>query len=48
MADTNYVKYNTRIQLKYDTWENWRSVSDSFTPLAGEICIVEIPTPVEG
>lgn len=46
MAETtNYVKYNTRIQLKYDTWANWNkeSFATTFIPLAGEVCIVEIP-----
>lgn len=46
MAETNtpqYVKYNTRIQLKYDSWANWYKIQETFTPLAGEICIVEVP-----
>ncbi len=33
----------TRIQLKYDTLENWNSVADTFIPKKGEICFVEIP-----
>jgi len=37
---------NTRIQLKYDTLNNWiasAQTNPSFHPLKGEICIVEIP-----
>ena len=34
----------TRIKLKYDTLENWQLVADTFTPLAGEVCICEVPT----
>ena len=33
----------TRIQLKYDVWAEWEKVKNSFTPKAGEVCIVEIP-----
>lgn len=39
----NIAKFNTRIQLKFDTWENWQTVSESFIPLKGEMCICEIP-----
>ena len=35
---------NTRIQLKYDTLANWQKVQTTFKPLAGEICIAEVPT----
>lgn len=34
----------TRLQLKHDTYANWMAVQDTFKPLAGEICIVEIPS----
>jgi len=37
---------NTRIQLKYDTLNNWiasAQTNPSFKPLKGEVCIVEIP-----
>lgn len=33
----------TRIQLKYDVWAEWEKVKGTFTPKAGEVCIVEIP-----
>ena len=33
---------NTRIQLKYDTYAHW--MSSTFKPLAGEVCIAEIPS----
>jgi hypothetical protein len=32
----------TRLQLKYDTLANWQAVKDTFTPLAGEVCIAKI------
>lgn len=41
-ADT--IEVLTRIRSKYDTLTNWIAVQDSFTPLAGEICITAIPT----
>ena len=31
----------TRIQLKYDTYENW--TTNNPTPLAGELCVVVVP-----
>lgn len=34
----------TRLQLKHDTYANWMAVQDTFKPLAGEICVVEIPS----
>ena len=33
--------FNTRIQLKYDTYANWKTHNP--TPLKGEICIVVVP-----
>jgi hypothetical protein len=33
---------NTRIKLKYDTLENWLEIQDSFFPLKGEVCCVQI------
>lgn len=32
----------TRLQLKYDTLANWNLVKDTFTPLAGEVCITKV------
>lgn len=37
------TKFNTRIQLKYDTYENWTTNNPLL--LSGEVAIVEIPTP---
>lgn len=31
----------TRIQLKYDSYANWEAVKNTFTPLKGELCIVD-------
>lgn len=31
---------NIRLQLKYDSFENWEKVKESFIPLKGEVCIV--------
>ena len=45
MAEQQNV-INTRIQLKYDTWNKWQSAS--FTPLAGEICIVRFGDTEDG
>ena len=39
MATTTF---QTRIQLKYDTLENWNS--STFIPKAGELCIATVPT----
>lgn len=39
MANNNII--NTRICLKYDSWDKWDLVKDTFTPLKGEICIVD-------
>lgn len=33
----------TRLQLKHDTYNAWEAVKDTFRPLPGEICIVEVP-----
>lgn len=38
MADI--VKYNTRVQLKYDSLTEWNKVKDTFIPLKGEVCVV--------
>lgn len=40
MANTEFF---TRIQLKYDTWENWEAKKDTFKLLKGEIAIVDVP-----
>lgn len=38
------TKFNTRVQLKFDTWANWNSTTGkAFIPLKGEVCICEIP-----
>lgn len=37
------AKFNTRVQLKFDTLVNWNSNS-AFIPLKGEVCIVQVPT----
>lgn len=44
----NNKEFFTRIQLKYDTWNNWDSVKSTFKPLAGEVCLVQIPSKVDG
>ena len=31
---------NTRVRLKYDSYANWEAVKETFTPLQGELCIV--------
>ncbi len=33
---------NTRIKLKYDTLAAWTAIQDSFYPLKGEVCCVQI------
>ena len=40
-------KVTTKIQVRYDTWDNWKAASASgkgalYVPLAGEICAVKI------
>ena len=37
----NIVKYNTRVQLKYDSLTEWNKVKTSFIPLKGEVCVVD-------
>ncbi len=34
---------NARIKLKYDTYERWESIKNSFKPLAGEVILYQIP-----
>lgn len=34
---------NTRIQLKYDTLENWNKVQDTFIPKKGELIVIYVP-----
>ena len=36
---------NTRLRLKYDTWDNWirDNFAENFIPLRGEVCVVEVP-----
>lgn len=41
MANTTF---NTRIQNKVDSYENWKLVETSFIPLKGEICIATVST----
>ena len=43
MAETTKT-LKTRIQLKYDTLDNWNAVASTFVPNKGEVCFVEIPT----
>lgn len=38
--------FNTRIQLKYDSYENW--LTNNPTPLKGEVCIATIPSNQDG
>ena len=45
MANTTF---NTRIQNKIDTYENYNTVKDSFIPLKGEVCIATVSTQVDG
>ena len=45
MANTTF---NTRIQNKIDTYENYNAVKDSFIPLKGEVCIATVSTKVDG
>lgn len=35
---------NTRLKLKIDTLANWAKVEETFVPLRGEVCIIEVPT----
>lgn len=35
--------FNTRFQLKYDTWANWSNENNQFRLLEGEIAIVYVP-----
>ena len=39
----NIVKYNTRVQLKFSTLSEWQEKENTFIPLRGEVCIVEVP-----
>lgn len=36
--------FNARLKLKYDTLAGWGAVENTFIPLKGEVCIVEVPT----
>ena len=45
MANTTF---NTRIQNKIDTYENYNTVKDRFIPLKGEVCIATVSTQVDG
>lgn len=45
MANTTF---NTRIQNKIDTYENYNTVKDTFIPLKGEVCIATVSTKVDG
>lgn len=45
MANTTF---NTRIQNKIDTYENYEKVKTSFIPLKGEVCIATVSTQVGG
>lgn len=37
----------TRLKLKYDTFANWEKIKETFTPLKGEVCLVEVPDAVD-
>lgn len=39
---------NTRIQLKYDSYTNWKAVENTFRPLPGELCIVYLGETKDG
>lgn len=45
MANTTF---NTRIQNKIDTYENYEKVKTRFIPLKGEVCIATVSTQVGG
>lgn len=34
---------NTRLRLKYDTLSEWVKVENTFIPLQGEVCIIDVP-----
>lgn len=34
----------SRLKLKYDVLEHWTAVGDTFVPLRGEMCVVEVPS----
>ena len=42
------ITFNTRIQNKIDTYENYDAVKDRFIPLKGEVCIATVSTKVDG
>ena len=43
MSIENKKVFNTRVQLKYSTWNEWQAREDEFIPLKGEVCIVAVP-----
>ena len=44
MANIEVKKFHTRVQLKYDLWENWNTeTAKAQVPLKGEVCLVEVP-----
>lgn len=43
MSIENKKIFNTRVQLKYSTWNEWQAKENEFIPLRGEICIVAVP-----
>lgn len=48
MATENLNVVNTRITLKIDTLTNWNAIKDTFVPMLGEVCLVQIDSKVEG
>ena len=34
---------NTRLRLKYDALSEWAKVENTFIPLQGEVCIIDVP-----
>ena len=43
MSIENKKVFNTRVQLKYATWNEWQAKENEFIPLRGEVCIVAVP-----
>ena len=48
MATENLNVVNTRITLKIDTFTNWNAIGNTFVPMLGEVCFVQIDKKVEG
>ena len=48
MATENLNVVNTRIALKIDTLTKWDAIKNTFVPMLGEVCLVQIDSKVEG